>query len=192
VLARRCNSVGRLQRYCQSVHGPSWPGYVCFVLEPLYVLLCIGQVWAPSCNITQKPRANGSSSSPVAADGVADAAADSGYSSDSSAYGSSPTSAGSSGMFASRAADGSGSHSTGQQQQQQSPASKRTYRRSNEELQQGPRSPQNGSSEPAAAAAAAGVEPQLVEVDVVAHEGLTWIEVKNQVRHLGKPVWQHH
>ncbi|WIA28795.1 hypothetical protein OEZ86_011325 [Tetradesmus obliquus] len=137
------------------------------------------KVWAPSCNVTQKPRAGGSSSSPVAADGEADAAGDSGYSSDSSAYGSSPASAGSSGVFALKGT-GTSSHGTGGQQQQQLPASKRTYRRSNDELQQGPASPQNGSNVNAAAAAAAGSESLLVEVDVVAHEGLTWIEVKNQ------------
>uniref|UniRef100_A0A383WBF6 DUF1308 domain-containing protein n=1 Tax=Tetradesmus obliquus TaxID=3088 RepID=A0A383WBF6_TETOB len=140
------------------------------------------KVWAPSCNMTQKPRAGGSSSSPVAADGEADAAGDSGYSSDSSAYGSSPASAGSSGVFALKGT-GTSSHGTGGQQQQQLPASKRTYRRSNDELQQGPASPQNGSNvnaAAAAAAAAAGSESLLVEVDVVAHEGLTWIEVKNQ------------
>jgi hypothetical protein len=156
------------------------------------------QVWAPSCNITQKPKAGcRSSGSPMAADADADAASDSGYSSDSSAYGSSPASANSSGIVHSSSMNGGSSNrSTDQRQQQQQrqpPASKRTYRRSNEELQQGPAGSGIGSSEDAAAAAtataaaagagpAAAAEPLLVEVDVVAHEGLTWIEVKNQVR----------
>jgi hypothetical protein len=154
----------------------------------MFALLHAAQVWAASCNITQKPKPDHRGrSSDVATDGDADAASDSGYSSDSSAYGSSPTSAQSSGILQGDRFNGNSSNRSTEQQQRQSPASKRTYRRSNEELQQGPAGNGNSSIDIGAAAvagaeSAAAAEPLLVEVDVVAHEGLTWIEVKNQVR----------
>jgi hypothetical protein len=151
----------------------------------MFALLHAAQVWAASCNITQKPKPDHRSRSSVATDGDADAASDSGYSSDSSTYGSSPASADSSGILNGDMLNGSSSNRS-TEKQQQSPASTRTYRRSNEELQQGPAGNGNGSDAAAAAGAGAGpaaaAEPLLVEVDVVAHEGLTWIEVKNQVR----------
>lgn len=183
------------------------------------------RIWAPSCNVSQKPVTRKNCNQDTAAAAAAEAAdlnampapagaaactaqsdeqprceeaaadtssrgahcwwedaagSSSGHTSDSSSYGSSPV-----------LPAGSSRQQPQQQHQQTGVPSRHTDSKSYAEPHNGAAAAA-GSKEGLVSAAVGGGSPVaspaealLVEVDVVAHEGLTWIEVKNQVRPAG-------